>query len=209
MMGRTQVALKRAFDFLFALVGLLLCGWLILLAWLAVRLSTGASGFFRQQRIGKDGHPFEILKLRTMHMVGGAQTNCTASSDPRITTIGRWLRAVKLDELPQLWNVLVGEMSFVGPRPDVPGFADQLEGEERALLALRPGITGPASLAFSKEEEMLSSAEDPKRYNREVLWPRKVELNMHYLYNYSMLKDVAYILATLLPPLRRFLAPKA
>ncbi|MCP4772059.1 MAG: sugar transferase [Planctomycetes bacterium] len=202
-MSGEQMALKRCFDLLLAIFGLVTCGWLILLGWLAARLSTGESGMFRQQRVGKDGKVFRIAKLRTMRSGTGAETTCTSADDPRITKVGRWLRVFKLDELPQLWNVLLGEMSFVGPRPDVPGFADALEGEDRVLLSLRPGITGPASLLFHDEEQLLNAVEDPETYNREVLWPAKVQLNLHYLKHYSLLRDLAYIFATVLPPLRK------
>lgn len=202
------MALKRCFDLLLAIFGLVTCGWLILLGWLAARVSTGESGMFRQQRVGKDGKLFRIAKLRTMRSGEGDQTTCTSSDDPRITRVGRWLRIFKLDELPQLWNVLLGDMSFVGPRPDVPGFADSLQGEDRILLSLRPGITGPASLLFHDEEQLLKTVEDPELYNRDVLWPAKVQLNLHYLHHYSMMRDIAYIVATVLPPLRkRVLAP--
>jgi lipopolysaccharide/colanic/teichoic acid biosynthesis glycosyltransferase len=206
-MSPSQAVMKRIFDILVALIGLLVVGWLILLAWLAVRLSSRGPGFFRQERVGKDAKSFRILKLRTMRVVHGPQTNCTSADDPRITPIGSWLRTFKIDELPQLWNVLCGDMSLVGPRPDVRGFADQLEGENRALLTLRPGITGPASLMFTDEETLLRQEQDPERYNHEVLWPRKVELNMRYLEQYSLMRDIGYIAATFLPPLRRFLLP--
>lgn len=202
------MALKRCFDLLLAIFGLVTCGWLILLGWLAARISTGESGMFRQQRVGKDGKLFQIAKLRTMRTDVGTQTTCTSSDDPRITMVGRWLRVFKLDELPQLWNVLLGEMSFVGPRPDVPGFADALQGEERVLLSLRPGITGPASLLFHDEELLLEGVDDPELFNREVLWPAKVQLNLYYLQHYSLMRDIAYIFATVVPPLRkRVLAP--
>lgn len=206
-MAPWQAFLKRTLDLAAALVGLLLCGWLILLAALAARLSSGGSGFFRQTRIGRHGAPFSILKLRTMRVVDGVHTTATASDDPRITRVGAFLRRSKLDELPQLWNVLRGDMSLVGPRPDVPGFADLLEGQDRAILDLRPGITGPASLVFHDEETLLARAEDPERYNSEVLFPAKVALNLKYLRDYTLRQDFGYILATFVPSLRARLAP--
>jgi lipopolysaccharide/colanic/teichoic acid biosynthesis glycosyltransferase len=127
------------------------------------------------------------------------KTVVTTASDPRITTIGRFLRATKLDELPQLWNVLTGDMSLVGPRPDVPGYADLLKGDDREILSLRPGITGPATLRFRDEERQLAAHPDPERYNREVLYPAKVSLNLEYLRNYSFLTDIRIIAATLVP----------
>jgi lipopolysaccharide/colanic/teichoic acid biosynthesis glycosyltransferase len=205
--GPGRALLKRTLDLAVALVGLLLLWPLILVGWVAAKLSSGGGGFFRQPRVGRDGRTFRILKLQTMRPQSKAGSPVTAGDDPRITPTGRWLRKLKLDELPQLWNVLTGDMSLVGPRPDVPGFADRLEGEERRLLALRPGITGPATLVFKEEEELLAGHADPERYNREVIWPTKVALNLVYLDHYHLRLDLLYILATVLPPLRRRVAP--
>ena len=129
----------------------------------------------------------------------------TTSADARITPIGRLFRNYKLDESPQLWNVLVGKMSFVGPRPDVPGYADKLEGEARQVLELRPGITGPATLYFRYEEDLLAQVSDPKQFNDTVIWPKKIRLNLEYLENWSFWKDVGYILITVVPSLNRTL----
>jgi len=126
------------------------------------------------------------------------QTTATTSKDSRITTFGAWLRRYKIDELPQLFNVLVGQMSFVGPRPDVPGFADRLEGDARAILSLRAGVTGPATLHFRHEEELLADQEDPDAYNRNVIFPKKVDLNLEYIRKYSMWSDFKYIIQTAL-----------
>jgi len=202
-----QACCKRGLDFVVAALGLLLFGWLILLCAALARLSTGASGFFRQQRVGRQGRLFWIVKLRTMRPSSGPQTTATAQNDPRITRLGAFFRRYKLDELPQLWNVLRGEMSLVGPRPDVPGFADQLQGPARAILDLRPGITGPAALAFRHEEALLAAAEDPERLNSEVLFPAKIDLNLRYLHDYTLRRDIVYILATFLPALRARVAP--
>ena len=120
----------------------------------------------------------------------------TADGDQRITKTGRILRKLKIDELPQLFNVLLGQMSLVGPRPDVPGFADQLTGDDRIILSIRPGITGPASIAFRNEEEILASVDDPETYNREVIWPEKVAINKQYVQSQSLLGDVKLILQT-------------
>jgi lipopolysaccharide/colanic/teichoic acid biosynthesis glycosyltransferase len=118
--------------------------------------------------------------------------------------VGKFLRRFKLDELPQLWNVFMGKMSFVGPRPDVPGYADKLEEEARKILELRPGITGPATLYFRNEEELLAKAENPKEFNDRVIWPKKVQLNLCYYYHWSFWRDIGYIIVTVFPALDRF-----
>ena len=197
---------KRLFDLTAAATGLLATGWLIGLGWVVARRSTGA-GFFAQERVGREGRRFRVVKLQTMRPSAPGATTVTASTDPRITRVGRLLRRTKLDELPQLWNVLKGEMSLVGPRPDVPGFADRLQGEDRAVLALRPGITGPATLAFHDEESLLASVDDPEQYNSEVIWPEKVAMNLHYARHCTFLGDCLRLLATVLPPLRRRFRP--
>jgi len=188
-----QSASKRAFDIVGAAAGLLLTWWIIVFAWLTACLDTRGNGFFIQQRVGKDGKLFNVVKIKTMRPSRTVNTTVTQSADPRITPLGRFFRNTKIDELPQLWNVLIGDMSFVGPRPDVPGFADRLEGEERALLSIRPGITGPATLKYRDEEEILASQEDPEKYNREVIWPDKVRINLEYIQNWSLGRDLAYI----------------
>ncbi|MEQ6890039.1 sugar transferase [Halomonas sp. CS7] len=191
-----QKALKRTFDVLGAAVGLLLTFWLIALAWVLATLETRQNGFFLQQRVGRDGRLFKVIKIRTMRPSAVHTTTVTTGNDPRITPLGRLFRRAKLDELPQLINVLLGQMSFVGPRPDVPGFADRLEGEDRAMLSLRPGITGPATLAYRNEEELLASQPDPELYSREVIWPDKVQFNMEYIRCWSLVGDLGYIWKT-------------
>ncbi len=191
-----QAALKRTFDMVVALVGLAVTWPLILVGWVAATVSTRRNGLFRQVRIGRGGEPFEVLKLRSMRVVPGQESTVTTSGDARITRTGAVLRRFKLDELPQLVNVLLGEMSLVGPRPDVPGFADVLTGADRVVLAVRPGITGPAALAYRHEEELLAAAADPERLNREVIWPDKVRINRHYVRSWSLGGDVACLLAT-------------
>jgi lipopolysaccharide/colanic/teichoic acid biosynthesis glycosyltransferase len=121
----------------------------------------------------------------------------TTANDKRITKSGRFFRRYKIDELPQLINVLKGDMSFVGPRPDVPGYADKLEGEDRIILTIKPGITGPATLKYKNEEEILAKVEDPVKYNNEVIWPDKVKINKEYIKNWSLKKDIEYILKTI------------
>jgi lipopolysaccharide/colanic/teichoic acid biosynthesis glycosyltransferase len=198
MMSRLDRFLKRSFDLVFSSLGLALVGWVIVLSYLIATVDTGMNGFFVQTRVGKDGKLFKVVKIRTMRPLEGHQTVVTTSRDPRITRVGGLLRTMKIDELPQLFNVFLGQMSFVGPRPDVPGFADRLEGEDRIVLAIRPGITGPATLRFRNEEEELARQVDPERYNREVIFPEKVKLNREYVQNYSFIKDIGYIFQTLL-----------
>lgn len=192
-----QRFLKRAFDLLLALTLLLpLLPVILFAAWMAAR-DTRASGFFLQQRVGRGGRPFCVIKLRTMLPVTG--TSVTTRDDPRITPIGHLLRRSKLDELPQLFNVLAGHMSFVGPRPDVPGFADVLDEQDRIILAVRPGITGPATLKYRDEERLLAGVADPERYNREVIFPDKVRLNRDYVLHWSFSRDLNYLWRTLFP----------
>ena len=191
-------AQKRAVDFILAIALLGMTWWIILLAWAVACISTGRNGFFFQVRIGRWGKPFKVIKIRTMRPSATIRTTNTTSKDPRITTFGAWLRRYKIDELPQLFNVLVGQMSFVGPRPDVPGFADRLEGDARAILSLRAGVTGPATLHFRHEEELLADQEDPDAYNRNVIFPKKVELNLEYIRKYSIWSDFKYIIQTAL-----------
>jgi lipopolysaccharide/colanic/teichoic acid biosynthesis glycosyltransferase len=191
-----QAALKRGFDFCVAIVGVSATGWLILVAWLAASIDTRSNGLFIQKRVGRRGRIFRVLKIRTMRPVQGVETVVTTDQDPRITPLGRFWRKTKIDELPQLINVLKGDMSFVGPRPDVPGFADRLVGEERLLLSIRPGITGPATLKYRNEEQILMEVDDPEKYNREVIFPDKVRINLKYIREYSFWKDLKYIWMT-------------
>jgi lipopolysaccharide/colanic/teichoic acid biosynthesis glycosyltransferase len=194
---RRQAFVKRGFDVLASTLGLLVVSPIILLGWLVATIDTGQNGFFTQVRIGRDGLPFRIVKLRTMHDDPVLRSTVTTRSDPRITRTGRFLRTTKWNELPQLWNVFAGQMSFVGPRPEVPGFADRLEGEDTIVLSVRPGITGPATLRFSNEEITLDSVDDPDAYNIDTLFPEKVRLNREYVTSYGFLADIRYIFLTL------------
>ena len=155
--------------------------------------------FFMQRRIGKDGQPFRICKFRTMKDQAEGDSVTTAD-DPRVTRMGHWLRHSKVDCLTELVNVLIGQMSFVGPRPDVPGYADQLQGDDRRILQLRPGITGPASIKYRNEEELLAQQADPKTYNDTVIWPDKVRINLKYLENWSFFGDIKLIFKTIFEP---------
>ncbi len=190
---------KRIFDASLALGGLLFLAPLLLLVGAWVWLDAGRPVLFAHTRIGRGGRPFQMHKFRTM--VGGAERDGPVSlaHDKRLTRSGGTLRRLKLDELPQLWNVLRGDMSLVGPRPDVPGYADALEGEDRRILELRPGLTGPATLAFSHEAQLLAEVWDPERYNREVIFKEKVRLNLRYIDEISFGRDLYYIAATLCP----------
>lgn len=190
--------LKYLFDKSASLIGLLLLWPVLLVVALLIRVKMpGGPVLFTQQRVGRYGRVFRIYKFRTMTMNHGG-SSVSVKGESRITPLGSHLRRWKLDELPELWNVLRGDMSFVGPRPDVPGYADQLQGDDRRMLELRPGITGPATLKYRNEEELLASVEDPIRYNDEVIFPDKVRLNLYYLDHYSFVKDLQMIVCTVL-----------
>lgn len=190
--------LKWLFDRIVAFVGLLFLWWLILVVAFLVRIKMpGGPVFFLQKRVGKDGRLFTMVKFRTMTVNHGG-SSISIAGENRITPLGAMLRKYKLDELPELWNVLCGDMSFVGPRPDVPGYADKLQGAEREVLKLRPGITGPATLKYRNEEELLAEVDNPQQYNDEVIYPDKVRLNLFYLYHYSFVMDIKMIVATVL-----------
>ena len=190
---------KWLFDRLAALAGLLVL-WPVMgvVAGLIRLRMPGGPVFFRQQRVGQYGRLFTLVKFRTM-TVGHGGSTVSVAGESRITPLGAVLRRWKLDELPELWNVLKGDMSFVGPRPDVPGYADRLQGDERRLLDLKPGITGPATLKYRNEEELLARQADPKRYNDETIWPDKVRLNLQYADRHTLAGDLRIILKTLIP----------
>ena len=190
--------LKFIFDRVVSFVGLLIL-WPVLLVvaiLIKVKMPEGPV-LFRQTRVGQGGRLFTMYKFRSM-TVNHDGSSVSVAGDARITPLGEKLRRYKLDELPELWNVLIGDMSFVGPRPDVPGYADALTGDDREVLKLRPGITGPASLKYRDEEELLATVEDPQRYNDEVIFPDKVRLNRYYLHHYSFWVDLRMIFATVL-----------
>ena len=160
----------------------------------------GGPVLFVQKRVGRFGKLFKVHKFRSMTVRKDtdAVTGVAAAETARITPLGEKLRKYKLDELPELWDVLIGKMSFVGPRPDIPGYADQLLGEDREILKLRPGITGPASLKYRNEEDILASVDNPQQYNDEIIYPDKVRLNRYYLHHYSFIKDIQMIFCTVL-----------
>lgn len=189
--------MKRLFDITASLFGLLVLWPLLLVLAVAVRIGMpDGPVLFRQKRVGQYGKLFTLVKFRTMTVNHGGSC-VSVAGDSRITPLGAFLRRRKLDELPELWNVLRGDMSFVGPRPDVPGYADRLQGEERRILELRPGITGPATLKYRNEEELLATQTDAQRYNDEIIYPEKVRINLEYLKNRSFAGDIRIILQTL------------
>jgi lipopolysaccharide/colanic/teichoic acid biosynthesis glycosyltransferase len=195
-MSRQQKFIKRLFDIIGSTIGILLLWWLIVAAWLVATIETRSYGLYFQTRIGRKGKRFLVIKIKTMYHAKEISNNITTSNDPRITKSGHLFRSSKIDELPQLWNVLIGNMSFVGPRPDVAGYADKLRGSDRIILTVRPGITGPASLKYKNEESLLSDQIDPIKYNDDVIWPDKVKINIDYICNYKFSKDIRFICQT-------------
>lgn len=213
--------LKIVFDKVVSLVGLIVLSPLLLIVALLIKWKMPGPILFRQQRVGRYGRIFTVYKFRTMTVKAEASvasrnseaTSIASQEQSRITPLGEKLRSYKLDELPELWNVLKGDMSFVGPRPDVPGYADQLQGEDREVLLLRPGITGPASLKYRNEEDILEAVDEAlqkgrsglpmgittvQEYNDNVIYPDKVRLNRYYLHHYSFIKDIQMIVCTVL-----------
>lgn len=192
------MTLKYIFDRLMAFFGLLALWPVLLVVAILIKVKMpGGPVIFKQKRVGRNGRMFTMYKFRSM-TVGHGGSSVSVAGESRITPLGAKLRHYKLDELPELWNVLIGDMSFVGPRPDVPGYADRLIGNDRRVLELRPGITGPASLKYRDEEELLAGQKDPQRFNDEVIFPDKVKINLYYLNHYSFIKDIQMIFCTVL-----------
>lgn len=215
--------MKFLFDRIMSLIGLVCLSWLYLVVAILIKVKMPGPVFFVQNRVGKGGKVFRCHKFRTMKVNHGGSTVSVAGEN-RITPLGAKLRKYKLDELPGLWDVFIGKMSFVGPRPDVPGYADKLQGEDRDVLKLRPGITGPASLKYRDEEEMIADfvskvklgdndikekysevdftgktdTEIAVWYNDNVIYPDKVRINLYYQRNYSFIKDIKMICCTIL-----------
>lgn len=156
----------------------------------------GGPAIFKQKRVGQHGKLFTMYKFRSM-TVSHSGSSISVKGENRITPLGAKLRKYKIDELPELWNILIGDMSLVGPRPDVPGYADKLEGDDRRILLLKPGITGPASLKYRNEEELLAEQENPIEYNDKVIFPDKVKINIEYLDNWSFWGDIELIFKTI------------
>lgn len=181
--------LKRIFDVLFSLLALSLFGWIVAITIVLAAIVTKSNGLFFQKRVGRHGVAFTIIKIRTLRV----------ENDGIISTskVGKFLRKSKLDELPQLINIIKGEMSVVGPRPDVPGYYDLLKGENRKILELKPGLTSEASIKYKNEETLLQSVANPKFYNDEVIFPDKVKMNLDYYHNHNLLLDVKIIIKTI------------
>ena len=194
-MKKSSYKLKRLFDIFLALICLaVFMPFLIIISFLILLRMPGPILFF-QSRIGLEGKLFNMVKFRSM-IVEHNGSSISVAGKSHITPLGAVLRKYKLDELPELWNVLKGDMSFVGPRPDVPGYADKLQGKDRLILNLKPGITGPASLKYSNEEELLAEKEYPIKYNNEVIYPDKVKINLEYYYTRSFIADLKIIINT-------------
>lgn len=190
--------LKEIFDKVMAFIGLILFSPVLIIIAIMIKIKMpDGPVLFRQKRIGKDGKVFTIYKFRTMTTNHGGNS-ISIAGERRITSLGAILRKYKLDELPELWNVLIGDMSFVGPRPDVPGYADTLQGENKNILKLKPGITGPASLKYRNEEEILATKPNPQKFNDEIIFPDKVRINLFYLNNYSFIVDMKIIFCTII-----------
>lgn len=189
---------KEVFDRSMALFGLLVLWSMLLVVAILIRVKMpGGPVIFKQKRVGKDGRLFTMYKFRSM-TVGHGGSSVSVAGESRITPLGAVLRKYKLDELLELWNVLKGDMSFVGPRPDVPGYLDCLTGDAKKVLKLKPGITGPASLKYRNEEELLVKIENPQKYNDEVIFPDKVRINLNYLHHWSFWLDMKIIIYTII-----------
>lgn len=178
---------KRLFDLFFATFGLLFSGGIIMGLYLLASIDTKQSGFFLQKRIGRFGIPFTIYKIRTFGLL----------TEKPVSRFGTFLRNSKLDELPQLWNIFLGNMTFVGPRPDVAGYYDLLEGEDRLVLKLKPGLTSLASIKYANEDKLLLNQVDALFYNDTVIFPDKVKMNLEYYYNHSLFGDINIICKTI------------
>ena len=187
---------KWIFDRTVSLVLIVALLPILLLVALVILIANGAPVLYIQERIGQNAKPFKLIKFRTMR--GEEKSPIAASEISRVTRTGRWLRRTKIDELPELLNIFVGDMSFVGPRPDVAGYADKLEGDDRRLLTMKPGLTGVASLKYRDEEDLLAAQPNPQEYNDKVIWPDKVRLNLLYMERQSLWLDVKVLICTAL-----------
>lgn len=185
---------KYCFDRFFSLILLVILSPVLLVLCIIHKIRMPKGSFlYRQVRIGKDGKPFRIFKIRTLKDDSESLGSITISDDDRILPFGKWLRESKVDTFLELINILIGDMSFVGPRPDVPGYADKLEGDDRVILKMRPGLTGPASIKYRHEDRILAQQNDPQKYNDEVIWPDKVKINKEYYENWSVWRDISIL----------------
>lgn len=192
-----NMVLKILFDKIISLFGIIILIPVLIIIAICIKIKMpDGPVLFKQKRVGLYGKLFTLYKFRTMY-TNHIGNSISVAGETRITKVGAFLRKYKLDELPELWNVLIGDMSIVGPRPDVPGFSDKLTGEKRKILLMKPGITGPASLKYANEEKILAGVADPVRYNEEVIFPDKVRINLDYLNNYSFPLDIKIIIKTI------------
>lgn len=189
--------IKRVFDLIASVIGLIVLMPLLFIIGVLIKLKMpGGPVLFKQKRVGQNAKLFTMYKFRSMSNKHSG-SSISVAGESRITPLGSSLRKYKLDELPELWNVLIGDMSLVGPRPDVPGYADKLQGESALILKLKPGITSPASLKYRNEEELLTKVDNPQKYNDEVIYPDKVQINLKYLREWSFWLDIRIILCTI------------
>ncbi|MGB5263621.1 MAG: sugar transferase [Lutimonas sp.] len=195
--SKKQRLIKRLFDLFLALPLFIFLLVPMFFFVLFASVSTRSFGLFSQERIGRYGKVFRILKIRTMLKHYEDKSPISVLNLNRITPFGTFLRKYNIDEWPQVLNVIKGEMSMVGPRPDVSGYVDLLEGEDRIILCVKPGITGPASIVFRNEDDILKYQKNPKHYNDSIIWPKKVELNKQYILNWSLWSDIKYLIKTL------------
>lgn len=182
-----SLLIKRIFDLLFSIICLVVLSWLLILAVIISSIDTQSFGLFFQQRVGRYAQFFTIIKIKTIH-----------PKTQNISKIGSFFRETKIDELPQLINILIGHMSFVGPRPDIAGYYDRLSGDNKKILELRPGLTSEASIKYRHEEELLNEQTNPLQYNDKVIFPDKIKMNLFYYYNRNFLVDLKIILKTIL-----------
>ena len=190
--------IKYIFDRLFSLILLVLLSPVMLVVYILHKIKMPKGSFlYRQVRVGKDAKLFRIFKIRTLVDDSELGGSVTIAGDERILPFGKWLRDSKVDTFFELINILIGDMSFVGPRPDVPGYADKREGDDRVILKLRPGLTGPASIKYRHEGKILAEQDDPQRYNDEVIWPDKVKINKDYYENWSVWRDISILWETI------------
>lgn len=194
MLSKKEQLIKRLFDLILTLILLPLLIIPLFLLWLMAGIDMRKNGLYKQERIGRHGKPFMLYKLRTLRGTGHVTIHDIRQKE---TFFGRWLRRTKLDELPQLFNILKGDMSWVGPRPDLPGYADRLEDNDRVILSLRPGLTGPATLKYRNEDALLMSQTDPLSFNDGVIWPDKVAINKAYIKEWSLAGDINFIIKSI------------
>ncbi len=195
-MNSFDILIKRVFDVCLSFFGILITLPIIVLCWIIASVETKSNGFFFHERIGLNGQHFNMYKIKTMHN-NDQKNTITTSNDKRLTLSGKIFRKFKLDELPQLINILFGHMSFVGPRPDVKKYYDMTIDEDKIIYSIRPGLTGPASLKYKNEEFLLSEVNDPLSYNDDIIWPDKVNENVKYIKEYNFFKDIYYIIKTI------------